>query len=77
MLQKQNVRNTRIRRGIFIGILIKSLSSTLSKRLPSPFTAPHKINVQFAPCQIPLTKNTTMTLAYVRAVPLLLPPSGI
>ena len=34
------------------------LSAILSKTLKHPCNIPHKINVQFAPCQIPLTRNT-------------------
>ena len=38
---------------------------------------PQKMNVQPAPCQMPVSRKTVQRLTYVRAVPLLFPPSGM
>ena len=35
------------------------------------------MNVQFAPCQIPVARNTMNLLITVLALPLRLPPSGM
>ncbi len=42
-----------------------------------PCIIPHIIYVQFAPCQIPLTKNVTSILVYIRILEHLFPPNGI
>ena len=48
----------------------------LCKTLAPPWAAPHKIYVQFAPCQIPLTRKTTNKFSQVRISPFRLPPIG-
>ena len=41
-----------------------------------PWSRPLTMNVQPAPCQMPLTRNTIRILVYARTAPLRLPPSG-
>ena len=43
----------------------------------SPCKVPQQRNVQFAPCQIPLTMNVTMRLKYWRLFFTRLPPKGM
>ena len=42
-----------------------------------PCSAPQIMKVQFAPCQMPLTKKVTIIFQYVRNFEHLLPPNGI
>ena len=41
-----------------------------------PCKHPHRIIIQFAPCQTPLTKKVKARFKYARPSPLRLPPNG-
>ena len=69
---KKNVKAMRMNFGIYS----QGFFNNLFKTLATPCNKPHKIKVQLAPCQIPLTRKTIKILSMVREEPFLLPPSG-
>lgn len=62
---------------IGLGIFASCFSNILSRIINKPWSIPHRIKDQFAPCQSPLIPNTIIVFTYVRSLPFLLPPSGI
>src|SRR5690606_28949892 len=60
---------------------LESLGKYLLKELlpikKRPCSRPHRTNVQFAPCQIPLTKNVISRLSCQRGKETLFPPKEI
>ena len=71
-LTNMNVKNTRIKEGIFS----ICFSNRFSNMRTTPCAIPQRMNVHAAPCHIPLTRNTTNRLKHVRYRPFLFPPSG-
>ena len=77
-----NIKHIEVRINVVISVCLGSLlfaTRLISCSMMSnkPCIAPQIINVQFAPCQNPLTINTINRLKYQRGVDTLFPPNGI
>ena len=60
-----------------LGILRRRATPYVSIVKNNPWNNPHTTNVQLAPCQSPVKKNTMTLFAPSRSFPRRLPPSGI
>ena len=60
-----------------ISMFFLFLSKKMEGRINKAFNMPQNINVQFAPCQKPLTMKIKNTFLIFFAVPTLLPPRGM